>query len=172
MPSGSVTAVSPLSRRAFLGVAGSVAAAGVVGCDESSTTPRTDAPGSGTPGSPDTDIVAAVVASHQALQSVYRALVRAHPSTRPQGEVLIDHLAEHLSALGEPTTPGGPPRRMSPRRSRAVASVRAAEASARRDRTADSLLAESGDLARVLASVAACHAQHVIVLDDLQRSGR
>lgn len=179
--SGNVAAVSPLSRRAFLGVLGTVAGTVAVGCDESSTTSPTDTPDSSVPpaGTPrsestgvdsaDAGIVAAAVATHRGLQATYRGLTRVHPSTRPQVEVLVDQLAAHLSALGQPAAATDPPARTLRRRSRALTEVRDAEASAGSDRLADSLLAESGDLARVLASVAASHAQHVDVLDDLLR---
>jgi len=117
-------------------------------------------------------MIASAVVSHRALQASYRGLTRAHPSTRPDVEVLVDHLGEHLSALGHPVSPTDPPSRTEGNQTRALARLRAAEATAGADRAAASLVAESGDLARVLASVAACHAQHVALLDDLLETGR
>ncbi len=112
------------------------------------------------------------MATHRALQASYRGLIRTHPSIRPRVEVLADQLGEHLIALGAPASPSDPATRAPRRQGRALAQVRDAESGAGADRLADSLLAESGDLARVLASVAACHAQHVDVLESLLRTDR
>lgn len=173
--------MSPLSRRTFsglavLGFAGMVAGA-AAGCDESSA-PRSEVQPSGVPTGtggpapttapgPDVDIVAAAVAANRALQASYRGLTRAHPTLRPQVDVLADQLGEHLLALGEAPSPVLPLPRTPRRAARALAAVRDAEVSARAGRGADSLVAESGDLARVLASMAGCHAQHVDVLGDV-----
>ncbi|MGI8985974.1 MAG: twin-arginine translocation signal domain-containing protein [Nocardioidaceae bacterium] len=161
--------MSSLSRRTFLGAAGAVAGAAVVGCDGSSPTARSGPAGTG---APDAELVAAAVTTHRALLASYGGIVRAHPSTRPEVKVLMDQLGEHLSALGAPTHQSGRPPPARRRRPEALTALRDAEAGASADRVADSRFAESGDVARVLASVAACHAQHVDVLDDLLRAGR
>lgn len=116
--------------------------------------------------------MAAAVATHRELQSAYRGLASTHPSTRPDVRTLVDHLGEHLRALGQPAAPSRPPARTPHRVRAALAGVRDAESSAVADRSAAARLAESGDLARALASIAACHAQHTDALTDLLGDAR
>lgn len=151
-----------------------------MGCDGAAPTgtggsdaaPESARPEPAGPQASDLDIVAAAVATHTTLLGSYRELIAAHPSTRPGVAVLVDQLGAHLSALGGAGSPTDQPARTSAGRTLALTRLRGAESRASADRLADCLLAGSGDLARVLASVAACHAQHVDVLDDLVRAQR
>jgi hypothetical protein len=97
----------------------------------------------------------------------YTGLVAAHPEVRRAVVPLRAHLVEHLTALGE--SAGNEPAPSARSRRRALDALAAAERTATQDRLADARTAASGDLARVLASIAASHAQHVVVLDGLSR---
>lgn len=95
----------------------------------------------------------------------YTGLVAVHPEVRRAVVPLRAHLVEHLTALGERA---GSRAERSPRsRQRALRALLATERTASQERLADARTADSGDLARVLASIAASHAQHALLLDRL-----
>lgn len=158
----------------------------VTGCDEPSSAPATTSaptPPPETPalggraddGSPppastassDQNLVARAVEQTRRLAESYDGLAVRHPGTRRATALLRTHLREHLDALGDqaPATA----RRPTPRsRRRAVRALAAAEQAASAARLDDALIAASGDLARVLASMAASHAQHALILSELR----
>jgi len=177
--SGSVARVpaQQISRRVLLGAA---TAALLSGCDdEPAPPPRTpgtadpdpNPPTGGTGGAAPADpgddrLVANAVASGRELAGAYAALVARHPDTGPPTAPLREHLREHLTALGHD---GGPTTQATAARTRqrAVRTVMTAERAASSARLADAVAAASGDLARALASIAASHAQHALVLEEL-----
>ncbi|MDF2967497.1 MAG: hypothetical protein K0Q93_1275 [Nocardioidaceae bacterium] len=149
---------------ALAGVA--AAAAGLPGCAASSR------PGAAA-GSDDTDdtlLARAAAQSAGELLAVYRATARRHPDLRPLLRPLAEHHAEHLAVLapdGPPPLPRGT--RVPRGRTSALAALRRRERAAARSRQAAVVDASSGDLARVLAAVVACQAQHLVLLDGQLR---
>lgn len=119
----------------------------------------------------DQELVAAAVADARDLVTAYAALPEQHRELRRVAAPLQAHLLEHLAALGEPaepsTAPAAPARRQAVRH--LVRHLVRAERRARDARADDAVSAGSGDLARVLASIAASHAQHAVVLESWTR---
>lgn len=182
--SGSVARVPahPISRRLLIGAA---TAALLSGCDDEpsrsdTATPTGSDTATGTSTGPDgiggaqpsaspADVRLASRAAESASRLVgdYAGLVAAHPEVRRAVVPLRAHLLEHLTALGE--SAGNESVRSPRSRQLALRALAAAERTATQERLADARTAASGDLARVLASIAASHAQHVVVLDGLSR---
>ena len=149
---------------ALAGVAAT--AAGLPGCAASS---RPDA-AAGSDDTDDTLLARAAARSAGELLAVYRATARRHPDLRPLLRPLAAHHAEHLAVLA----PDGPPplsrgTRVPRGRTSALAALRRRERAAARSRQAAVVDASSGDLARVLAAVVACQAQHLVLLDGQLR---
>jgi hypothetical protein len=171
----------PISRRVLIGAATAVL---LSGCDDEPPKPSAtatpaetdtatgattdpDGTGSAQPSvSPaDARLVARAVTRARGLVADYAGLVAAHPDVRRAVSPLRGHLVEHLTALGEKA---GSEAARSPRsRQRALRALLATERTALQERLADARTADSGDLARVLASIAASHAQHALLLDRL-----
>jgi hypothetical protein len=101
------------------------------------------------------------------LAESYEGLAARHPGTRRATVLLRTHLREHLDALGD-QAPGAARARSSRSRRQALRELAAAERAASAARLDDALNAASGDLARVLASMAASHAQHALILGELR----
>jgi hypothetical protein len=113
----------------------------------------------------DEALVAAALDDTRRLRAVYAALTDRHPGTRRVVAPLRAHLDEHLAALGDDgASTGARPTTVARSRPKALRSVRRSEQQASAARLADAVAAESGDLARVLAAMAAAHAQHALVL--------
>lgn len=172
LQSGSVARVpeEPISRRVLLLGGATVVLIG--GCDDESsiipTPPEDSQPSS--PGTPkatgDERLVERAVDGARDLDAAYAALGARHPDTRRTTAPLRAHLVEHLTALGDEPASGG--RTSAVRsRTRAVEAVLTAERAASAARLDDAVAAASGDLARVLASIGASHAQHALVLEGL-----
>jgi hypothetical protein len=167
----------PISRRLLLGAA---TATLLSGCDDepaaSPRPPGTTGPGpdptaggtasAGAPDAADDRLVANAVASGRELAGAYTALVARHPDTARATAPLRAHLREHLAALGDEARPTRPAPAVRSRQ-RAVMAVMTAERAASSARLEDAVAAASGDLARALASIAASHAQHALVLEQL-----
>jgi hypothetical protein len=156
----------PPTRRELLALAGVAAAAGLPGCAAPS---RPDA-AAGSDDTDDTLLARAAARSAGELLAVYRATARRHPDLRPLLRPLAAHHAEHLAVLA----PDGPPplsrgSRVPRGRTSALAALRRRERAAARSRQAAVVDASSGDLARVLAAVVACQAQHLVLLDGQLR---
>jgi hypothetical protein len=140
------------------------------GCDdEPSATPvpsqaaePPDGPAAAAP-SGDERLVVRVLRSTGELAGAYAAVAARHPSTRSMTRPLRGHLLEHLTAFGQPDPPEAAPASASLRR--AVNRLLVGERAAAAARAEDAVAAVSGDLARTLASVAASHAQHIVVLE-------
>jgi hypothetical protein len=153
----------PLSRRTTLGSA-LAAPLTLAACDidppvrDSGSVPATPPPPE------DSELVAAVVASLLRARSVLDAATTAVPSLdarlAPVGAAHTEHLAVLAGAApdAEVVTPSSAPvpARVAP----ALAAVRRSEQRLLREVRAGCLTAASGDLARVLASIAASTSQH------------
>jgi hypothetical protein len=169
----------PISRRVLL--LGGATALLVSGCDDepaaAPTTPTGSEPASepgsepGSPGSTaevtgDDALVERAIARARDLAAAYAALAARHPDTRRTTAALRAHVNEHLTALGQEPAADGQVRSVRSRK-QAVRAVLTAERRASAARLDDAVAAFSGDLARVLASIGASHAQHVLVLERL-----
>ena len=175
----------PLTRRRFLAGTGLVATSLTAGCSGSGETvsPRPSTPVTSTPASstpqpspvdPDAQLVMAVVRDQQRLVAAYRAELGRHRELRSALGALLDHHETHLDVLRAAARGSG---ESTPGRSvqQAVAHLRRLEADATTFLRSQANAASSGELARVLASMAASAAQHVVVLDGLviaRRGGR
>lgn len=172
------------TRRVFLRHAGStvLAATGVgavlLGCsgdDEGSTDNVSVAP---TPSDNSADETAAARALRDTvrLAATYDAVLARHKKLRPTLRSLRADLQEHLGvlsgALGDAATESGKPPSV-PRSSTAALRQLAADENAMlRRRRRDAIRAESGELARLLASIAASHAQHTELLGGRAKEWR
>jgi len=172
----------PVTRRRFVAGAGLLVAAAVTGCTDSDdptapaadrTLPATEATGTGQdidpttpPDDADADLVAAVLQGEDRLVTAYRIHGVDRPDLRRELETLADHHRSHLRVLGGAPAQAAP---ATPRVSPAVGvrRLRQLEAGAVEQRRRDAVAARSGDLARVLAAMAASSAQHVVVLERL-----
>jgi hypothetical protein len=98
------------------------------------------------------------------LLVAYRETMRRHRDLRRVLAPLAAHHAEHLDLLA---TAGNfvPSPRVPGTRAAALRALRDQEVAVARSRRTGLVSAGSGDLARVLASVVACQAQHVVLLD-------
>ena len=130
---------SPFSRRALLLSAGAVTAAGLAGCD---LDPTSSAPGAEPSPDPDQAIVTAARAELSDL------IVRLGAGTGTAALVAV-HRVQLAALQGEPPTVAGGGRPLT----RAQTVARERRAAVRFTRWATT--SESGDLARVLASIAA-----------------
>jgi hypothetical protein len=152
--------VQPSRRQLLAGAAVVLSAA----CTDS----RTSAPSpSASPAPPDPDVAltAAAVSREQALLALYDELLAQQPALRAElAPYRADHAA-HLAALRPARPPSPTPTAGAPRAS--AARLRAAIATAERRTASAHALASRGaspDLARLLASLAACEASHAALL--------
>jgi len=156
----------PPTRRELLAAAAAVAvAASPAGC--ATWAPDTSSRSSTTATTDDSVIARDAARTAGELLAAYRATTRRHPDLRRTLEPLAAHHAEHLAVLA---TDDLQPVRRRPRvpraRSAALASLQRRERAAAGSRRTALVAASSGDLARVLAAVVACQAQHLVLLDE------
>ena len=115
-------------------------------------------------------MVAGVVASLVRAQSVLGAASSAVPALAgrldPVAAAHADHLAVLVGALPEADVPTTSPRTVAPRPAAALTAVRRSEQRLLREVREGCLASASGDLARVLASIAASTSQHAAALAD------
>lgn len=161
-----------MSRRAFVGAAGVAIGAGLTGCTGSPviTGPRPSVTGSTattTVPSGDDHRVASALLDLQRLAARYTATAQVHRSLRAPLRPLRRQLAEQATVLGG-TLDARPLLRTPqvPSSGRALRALQDAERRAGAARRIDALAAVSGQLARLLAALAASHAQHVVVLTE------
>lgn len=157
----------PLSRRTTLGSA-LAAPLALAACDidppvrEGETSPATAPP------PPDSELVATVVAALARARAVLEAATAAVPSLGERLEVLVGAHAEHLDvlvgAVPEADLPVPAPVSVPPRILPALAAVRRSEQRLLRTVREACIATASGDLARVLASIAASTSQHSAAL--------
>lgn len=123
---------------------------------------------------PDVALVVAARRTVVQLVAAYDATLRRHRRLRPTLATMLERHRRHADVLGGAVTdePRGttgsapvPEPIQVPRRARlAVAALRVAEQNAQRTHLRHTRAAQSGALARVLASMAASEAQHVTLL--------
>jgi hypothetical protein len=160
------------TRRAFLRRAGSTVLAATIltaGCDADGDEPATTAlPDANDEDTADDALVSSALDDATALAALYASVLSRHPELRSELARLRTQVDKHvriLSGASDGTEADGTPNRPAPRNPNAARRLLAAQEDRafRRRRGAASRTA-SGDLARLLASMAACHAQHVRVL--------
>ena len=156
-----------LSRRTTLGSA--LAAPIVLAACDIDPPPRATGTSSPTPEPPeDSELVATVVGSLVRAIAVLDAASAAVPALGPQLDPVATahatHLAVLVGAVPEADVPTASPPRIAARPEAALAAVRRSEQRLLREVRAGCLGAASGDLARVLASVAASTSQHAAAL--------
>jgi hypothetical protein len=154
------------SRRTTLGgaLAGVVALAG---CDLGSGDPASAPAPSADPDDPDAGLVEDVVDDVVATQLLVEALRRRHDTLRrPLGELVRVHDA-HLEVLGSsPPQPSGRRPARTSSAGEALAVLRARELRHQRLLADRAVAAQSGRLARLLASMSAAVAQQLAVLPE------
>ncbi|MCF6377198.1 hypothetical protein L2K70_06255 [Nocardioides KLBMP 9356] len=156
----------PLSRRTTLG---SALAAPLVlaACDIDP--PPSDPTSSATPEPPeDAELVATVVAALVRARGVLEEALSAAPDLAPVLAPVADAHAAHLDvlvgAVPDSEVPTAPRPSLPPRPAAVLANVQRSEQRLLRTARTGCLDARSGDLARVLASVAASTSQHAAAL--------
>jgi hypothetical protein len=148
------------TRRQLLAAAGvaAAAAAGLSGCAEAAHRDPAAATG-------DETLARQTARASAGLLAAYRATAVRHTDLRRVLQPLAAHHAEHLAVLA----PDRPPRATAPRvagsRTEALTVLRRRERSVATARRSATVEAASGDLARILAAVVACQAQHLVLLD-------
>lgn len=164
----------PLTRRTTVGAA-LLAPLAVTACDIDPP-PRDDGSANPTPPPPeDSDLVAAVVAELVRARSVVEAATLAVPGLTPVLEPVTTAHAAHLEvlagAVADTDVPAPAPPTITGDRARALTAVRRSEQRLLREVRGGCVTAASGDLARVLASIAASTAQHGAALADPRPAG-
>jgi hypothetical protein len=118
----------------------------------------------------DSELVTAVVAALVRARSVVEAATLSVPDLTPLLEPVATAHAAHLAvlegAVADADVPTPPPPRVPAERAGALSAVRRSEQRLLREVRRGCVDAASGDLARVLASVAASTAQHGAALAD------
>lgn len=162
----------PVSRRTAVGatLAGALAASGLVaGC---SLDPPSADQGPGAPPEPEPDadvlLVAAAITALDSTAATVSATAQRHPRLATGLRPLADVHATHRAVLDaaaevEPEAAGTPP--VPGRQAVAIDRVRRAETRLAGTLRESASAAQSGDLARALASMAASLTQHLAVLD-------
>ena len=131
--------------------------------------PRADATSSATPEPPeDSELVATVVGALVRAQGVLGAATSAAPELGGRLDPIVAAHAEHLDvlvgAVPESEVPTASPATLPARPEAALAAVRRSEQRLLREVRTGCVEARSGDLARVLASIAASTSQHAATL--------
>jgi hypothetical protein len=158
------------TRRQLLAAVGTVAVAGVAlpGCaSPPGRSPATD-PGDA-PDTADTALARRAAQASAGLVAAYRATARRHRDLRRGLAPLAAHHAEHLAVLAADDAPAAGVARVPTGRAAALLALLRREQAVARQRRAATAQAVSGDLARILASVLACQAQHEVLLGRLLR---
>jgi len=178
--SGSVDRVDarPVTRRKLL-VAASVGLIAAAGCTGDGSPTPAPTPGltsgvspeidPGTELDPDAALLSAARRDEARVLHLIEAVLLRHRDLRPQLSPLAEHHRIHLDVLDTEVGVRRPP--AVPRT--AVAAVRGLQRAERRTsqlRGGEADTAQSGELARYLASMSASSAQHVVVLDALARA--
>ena len=134
---------------------------------------RTGAPTSAPPPE-DADLVATVVAELVRAESVLAAAASGSPALGLRLDPVVRAHAAHrellLGAVEGAELPGGDPVRVPADPERALSAVRRSERRLQRAVREGCTAAASGDLARVLGSIAASTAQHAVALDRVAAS--
>lgn len=136
--------------------------------------PREDSgPGQDAPADADSVLVASVVTQIASAEAVLAAAVSAAPALRRRLDPLATSHAAHRALLVEaaPEAASEPasPVDVGEARAAVLGAVRRSETRLQRTALKSCVRASSGDLARVLASLAASTSQHLAALDDTAR---
>lgn len=163
MPAAPLTA----TRRTALGAAAGIACLSAAGCtssDHDPSQPTDPISTSGPPVDADQELAASVVADIAAAGALVDQLARDVPALMGDLRPWRRLHAAHAEALGgvEDSIPSPAPGSGSP--TEALRELRRAEQRLQRNLTAACVDAESGTLAKLLASMAAAVAQHLVVL--------
>jgi hypothetical protein len=169
-----------LTRRTAVSAAGSALVAPTVlaGCDIDPPSAGPDRTAATAPPPEDSALVAAVVAELVRARSVIEAATLALPALTPRLQPTADAHAAHLDvlvgAVPDADVPAPAPPTIAPAEDRALAAVHRSEQRLLREVRQACVAAASGDLARVLASIAASTAQHSVALspDPVRAVGR
>lgn len=147
-----------------------VAPLAVVACDIDPPSRDNGSADAAPPPPEDSELVTAVVAALVRARSVVEAATLSAPDLTPLLEPVATAHAAHLEvlagAVADEEVPTPPPPRIPGERAGALTAVRRSEQRLLREVRRACLDAASGDLARVLASVAASTAQHGAALAD------
>ena len=157
----------PLSRRTALGSA--LAAPLVLAACDIDPPPRADGTSTPTPEPPeDAALVAAVVTALVRAQGVLDAAMTTAPALTARLDPVASAHAAHLEvlvgAVPDSEVPTATPRALPTRQGAVLETVRRSEQRLLREVRSGCIDARSGDLARVLASVAASTSQHAATL--------
>ncbi|WP_374456508.1 hypothetical protein [Nocardioides sp.] len=157
----------PLTRRTTLGSA-LAAPLGLAACDIDPPARDADSPAATPPPPEDSELVATVVAALVDAGAVLAAATAAVPAIDAQLEPLAAAHTAHRELLAEAVPdaeqPTAAPATVPPRPQPALRAVRRSEQQLLRTLREGCLGAASGDLARVLASMAASTSQHLAAL--------
>ena len=158
-----------LTRRTAVGAA-LVAPLVVTACDIDPPSRDNGSADAAPPPPEDSELVTAVVAALVRARSVVEAATLSVPDLTPLLEPVATAHAAHLEvlegAVADADVPTPPPPRIPADRSGALTAVRRSEQRLLREVRRGCVDAASGDLARVLASMAASTAQHGAALAD------
>ncbi|GAA5128771.1 hypothetical protein GCM10023339_57080 [Alloalcanivorax gelatiniphagus] len=156
----------PLTRRTAVASVGSALAAPAVlsACDIDPPRREGDRSPATAPPPEDSALVAAVVAELVRARSVLEAATLSVPGLTgrlgPTAEAHAAHLEVLVGAVPDSGVPAPAPPTIAPAEARALSAVRRSEQRLLREVREGCVAAASGDLARVLASIAASTAQH------------
>lgn len=147
----------------------------VTACDIDPPARSDGSAGSEPPPPEDSELVTAVVVALVRARSVVEAATLSVPGLTPVLEPVATAHAAHLEVLAgavpDADVPTPAPPRIPADRTKALAAVRRSEQRLLREVRGGCVAAASGDLARVLASVAASTAQHAAALAGLPPGG-
>jgi hypothetical protein len=159
-----------LTRRTTVGAA-LVTPLLVAACDIDPPSPGNGSADAAPPPPEDSELVTAVVAALVRARSVVEAATLSVPDLTPLLEPVATAHAAHLEvlegAVADADVPTPPPPRIPADRAGVLTAVRRSEQRLLREVRRGCVAAASGDLARVLASMAASTAQHGAALGDL-----
>ncbi|MDN5853980.1 MAG: hypothetical protein L0K86_14255 [Actinomycetia bacterium] len=155
-----------LSRRTFL-AAGVLATATLAsGCSVVDDVLPDDAEPSQAPESESSDdqLMADALADQEQMLALCLAVRAQHKSARKVLAPLVRHHREHVRVLGGDPSSRRARSGMSSSQKKALTALRRKESTAAKQRAHDAQRAKSGELARVLAAIAASQLQHEFVL--------
>lgn len=159
-----------LTRRTAVSAAGATLVAPTVlaACDIDPPAAERDRTPATAPPPEDSALVAAVVVELVRARSVIEAATLSLPTLTPRLQPTADAHAAHLDvlvgAVPDSDVPTPAPPTLAPVEDRALTAVRRSEQRLLREVRQGCVAAASGDLARVLASIAASTAQHAATL--------
>ena len=122
--------------------------------------------------SPDEELITAALADQERLLATCLGVRARHKSTRQTLAPIVEHHREHIRVLGGEPSNQRDRSRIPSAPGKALRALRQKEAAAAKRRASNAQQAEAGELARVLAAIAASQRQHEYVLDAAIRGGQ